>query len=115
MEREAGAVADRAKMAAAPAPSRETAREPDMDLTIRVGDPVAAVREIEEVLGGFGGRIITRLHRGGSEILTVEITADRVPLFLDRLEAVGAVHPEKPSRAATVEKATLRIMVVPNR
>jgi hypothetical protein len=118
-EREAGAVAGRAKMAAAPAPSRETAREavrePDIDLAVRVGDPVAAVREIEEALGGFGGRIVGRERRGGGEILTVEITADRVPPFLDRLEAVGAVYPEKRARAVPEGKVIVRITVVRNR
>jgi anti-sigma factor RsiW len=118
-EREVGAVADRAKMAAVPAPSRETAREairePDIDWSIRAGDPAAAVGEIEEALGGFGGRVITRRHSGGGEILMVEITTERVAPFLDRLAAVGEVHAKKPSRAAREGKTTLRITVVRNR
>lgn len=112
----AGTAAESGKMAAAPAPAQRTVAEavkrPVTNLTIRVADPGAAIREIEELLGRAHARSVGRQRRDGGEILTAEIPADRIASFLDRLGAIGEVDLEKRPLAFQDGDVTVRIKIV---
>jgi len=107
---------DDRKMKSATSPSRLTAaaakNRPAIDLTIQVRDMTIAVREIEERLGQVNARIIERQYRQGRGFLKVEIAAQKVAAFLDRLEAVGKVGPDKNSIDVLDEKMTFRLTIV---
>lgn len=66
-----------------------------IDMTIQVRDAYAAIREIEERLGQFNARIIERQHLEGNDILKVEIAAQNVASFFDRLKEIGRANVEK--------------------
>ena len=85
-----------------------------IDLTIQVRDTVVATREIEELLGQVNARIIERRHLEGRGFLKAEIAAQKVAIFLDRLEAVGKVDLDKNTLDVSDGKVTVRIKIVTN-
>ena len=89
-------------------------KQPAVDITIQVKDANVALREIEERLGQVNARIIERQYRQGRGFLKVEIAAQKVPAFLDRLEAVGKVDADKNSLDLLDEKMTFRLTIVTN-
>jgi hypothetical protein len=111
-------VGDSRKMKSAPARSRLKAaainNHPAVDLTIQVRDTTIAVREIEEHLGQVNARIIESLHREGRGFLKAEIAAQKVAVFLDRIEAVGKVNLDKNALDVSDGKVTVSIRIVTN-
>jgi hypothetical protein len=116
---DAGARAEeRRAMKSAPALSRLSAaadkNRSAINLTIQVRDTVVAVREIEEGLNQVNGRIIDRLDREGRGLLKVEIAAQKIAAFLDRLEAVGKVNLDKNTFDFPEGKVTVSIQIFTN-
>jgi hypothetical protein len=112
------AVGEGRKTVSAPSPSRMTAaagiKQSVIVLTIQVGDPDVAIREIEARLGQLNARIIERQLRKGSEFLKAEIAAQNVPALLDRLEAIGRINLETSPLAMPDGNVTVSIKIVSN-
>jgi hypothetical protein len=83
-----------------------------VDLTIQVRDMTIAVREIEERLGQVNAQVVERTHHQGSQILKVEMAAQKVAAFLDRLETVGKINLDQNTLDLPDGKVTLSIRIV---
>lgn len=83
-----------------------------LDLTIQVRDTNLAVREIEDRLGQSGARIIEKRHQEGRGFLKAELVSEKIPLFLDRLKAVGHVLPDKKPLDVQEGKVTVSIQII---
>ncbi len=103
------------KTMSAPSPSRITAvavKKPSViDLTIRVRDTDAAIREIEARLSQVNARIIERQRLTGSEFLRAEIAAQNATALLDLLEAIGKVNMETGPFVVSGENVTVSIKI----
>lgn len=99
----------------APAPARMKAAAipaSAMDLTILVGDPVAALPQIESSLARVNARIVERQSRGKGEFWKVEIAAQNLAQLLGLLEEVGRVSPKTDASALPTGRVTLGITAV---
>ncbi|MEW6185789.1 MAG: DUF2275 domain-containing protein [Thermodesulfobacteriota bacterium] len=84
----------------------------EMDLTVQVGEVNTGIREIEEILGRTGARMTERQHHPGGEFLRIEIPAGKTALFLDRLESVGRMTPDKKPFPIPEGPATVNIKII---
>jgi hypothetical protein len=71
-----------------------------------------AMREIEEHLSQTKAQIIERLSHEGKGFLKVEISAQKVAAFLDRLETVGKVDLDRNTLELPEGKVTVSIQIV---
>jgi len=111
----AGGVSRQAAVAPVPARSlsSETVTHSTASLTLRVRDPRAALRILEEHIRQVNGRVILRQSREGSESLKMELASQNVASFLKRLEAMGPVDPEQPAAVFPEGTVTLSIKIDP--
>ncbi len=93
---------------------KAAAKRSAIDLTIRVGDANASIREIEELLGRFNGRIIDRQRSGGEEILKIEIAGRNVVAFFDQLKTIGIIDAGKSNLSVPDGNVTVGIKIIGN-
>ncbi|MCU0554847.1 MAG: DUF2275 domain-containing protein [Syntrophales bacterium] len=75
--------------AAAPMLSANLSARPDLDITVRAKDPLAAAGEAEEALRKIGARSIERKTREGQVTLTARIRPEHLDAFREKLASLG--------------------------
>lgn len=75
--------------AAAPMLSANLSARPDLDITVRAKDPLAAAGEAEEALRKIGARSIERKTREGQVTLTARIRPEHLDAFREKIASLG--------------------------
>jgi hypothetical protein len=69
--------------------SANLSARPDLDITVRAKDPLAAAGEAEEALRKIGARAIERKTREGQVTLTARIRPEHLDAFREKLASLG--------------------------
>jgi hypothetical protein len=86
---------ERRKMMFSPAPQPESTRlekQAVLNLTVRVGNVDASVRQVRLYLGEIKARILRQEHRGDGVILWAEVPARQLAALAERLQTIGQLH-----------------------
>ncbi len=98
---ESAAGGKKAKMetkTATPAPSPEAAplkKKAEIGFRLQAANPATAGEKVQTILQEIGGRRIEMSPLGEGQIVTAELSPERLPLFLERLKSLGEIQ-EKP-------------------
>ena len=99
------------KMTYAAAPSRQSAPETAIDLTVHVEDTAKAVREVETTLAQVNARIIDKHYNEGGAIIKAEMASRNLARFIKNVRGIGIVEIKKGHPAVTEDKAVIIIKI----